>query len=54
VVQVGQAPQEINDVAVKEQVDLVLVRAKGENRIRDMFLGNTVRDLIRTAVNLSW
>ncbi len=48
-VQVGQAPQEINDVAVKEQVDLVLVGAKGENRIRDMFLGNTVRDLIRTA-----
>ncbi|MBS4023886.1 MAG: universal stress protein [Dethiobacter sp.] len=49
VVQVGQAPQEINSVAVKEQVDLVLVGAKGENRIREVFLGNTVRDLIRTS-----
>ncbi len=49
VVQVGQAPQEINSVAAKEDVDLILVGAKGENRIREVFIGNTVRDLIRTA-----
>jgi nucleotide-binding universal stress UspA family protein len=47
VVQVGQAPQEINAVAVKENVDLVLVSGKGESRFREMFLGNTVRDLVR-------
>jgi nucleotide-binding universal stress UspA family protein len=48
VVQVGQAPQEINNVAAREKVDLILVGAKGENRIREVFIGNTVRDLIRT------
>lgn len=48
-VRVGHAPQEINRVAARYKADLILVGARGENRIRDVFLGNTVRDLIRTS-----
>lgn len=47
VVRVGPAAQEISSVATAENVDLVLVGAKGENRIREFFLGSTARDLIR-------
>jgi nucleotide-binding universal stress UspA family protein len=46
-VRTGPAPQEINALAEEEDVDLVLVGAKGENRIREFFLGNTARNLIR-------
>lgn len=48
IVRVGLPAHEINDLAVKEQADLILVGAKGENRIREIFLGSTVWDLIRT------
>jgi nucleotide-binding universal stress UspA family protein len=47
VVRTGPAAQEICEVAGEENVNLVLVGAKGENRIREFFLGSTVRDLIR-------
>ncbi|MCW3489146.1 universal stress protein [Dethiobacter alkaliphilus] len=46
-VRTGPAAQEIRDVAEEEDVDLVLLGAKGENRIREFFLGSTARDLIR-------
>lgn len=46
-VRTGLAAQEINDIAAEEQADLILVGAKGENIIRKIFLGSTVRDLIR-------
>lgn len=48
-VRVGYAAQEINRVAALRKADLILVGARGENRIRDVFLGNTVRDLICTS-----
>lgn len=46
-VRTGPSAQEIRDVADEEDVDLVLMGAKGENRIREFLLGSTVRDLIR-------
>jgi nucleotide-binding universal stress UspA family protein len=47
VVRTGPAAQEIHDVADEENINLILVGAKGENRIREFLLGSTVRDLIR-------
>ncbi len=46
-VRAGFPAHEINEISVEENVDLVLIGAKGESRIRDLFLGSTVWDLLR-------
>jgi len=49
-VPVGAAPEEIKKLAIKRKADLILIGSIGESsRVRELFLGSTVADVIRIA-----
>ncbi len=49
-VPVGAAPEEIKKLAIERKADLILIGSIGESsRVRELFLGSTVADVIRVA-----
>ncbi len=47
IVEVGIASEKIANIALKFDVDLIVIPSKGENIFREMFLGSTASNLIR-------
>ena len=47
IVKVGIASEQIANTAIKLNVDLIVLSSKGENIMREMFLGSTASNLVR-------
>ena len=47
IVEVGIASEKIADIAIKLDIDLIVIPSKGENILREMFLGSTASNLTR-------